>query len=479
MNNKFVIIFCITTILVTGITTHAAEITDSWPGIRGNASGTASIVYDGKNEMREWHFKYKAGRRYRTGACVWASPALAIVKGKPMAFIGGYNQAMHALDLSTKRVVWKKISNGEISSTPAIGKIDGNDIVFWSSSDRTLYANRASDGSQIWTRELIPASPSLGDVTVASPVIHKGKLYVTVFAYDRSLSKSDQSGLLFCIDPKYGNVLWVKKIITGFLNSPVAFVHNWKSFLLATSRRGLVVCLDLSEVGPGSPARSVWTFQMPHEVLGSPAVLEGKRPIVFLGSKYGNLIAIDAITGKEVWQRMAGNWIDNTVCVGKIDEEDAIFTGSYDYQVYAFKARNGELIWKKAVGGEIYSAPAFFHVNDHPYLVVSALDNHLYVLDARKGELHSSYFTGNPIWDRIAKGETLWGSPAVVSSGDNTVIVHGSYDDTVYAIPFMKEVSVRATARSVAGLWMSIGIVFMVFSFVVLPLVIYLPRRKG
>jgi hypothetical protein len=44
-------------------------------------------------------------------------------------------------------------------------------------------------------------------------------------------------------------------------------------------------------------------------------------------------------------------------------------------------------------------------------VVAAALDSHLYIMDARTGKMVNRFFTGNPVWDKVAKGETLWGSP--------------------------------------------------------------------
>ena len=78
---------------------------EDWIALRGNIEGRASIKYDGQSELKEWHYIYKSGRRYKMGLAVWASPALSIIGGKPMAFIGGYDQTLHALDLIDKKVV--------------------------------------------------------------------------------------------------------------------------------------------------------------------------------------------------------------------------------------------------------------------------------------------------------------------------------------------------------------------------------------
>jgi len=448
----------------------------AWESLRNGPEGRASLAYDGPEELREWHYFYKTGRRYKPGLAVWASPALAVVAGRPMAFIGGYDQVMHALDLADKKAVWRKVTNGEIGSAPAVGKIDGLDVVFWGSNDRTVYAHVAFSGRPLWTKELVEATTTLGDVKVSSPLIHGGRLYICCFAYDRSIARNDQKGWLFCLDIRDGRELWRLGVSSGFLSSPVGFEVGNRYFIAVAARRGILQCFDITA---GRPRRA-WSFQMPHEVFGSPVVENGKdNPLLFLGSKYGNLIAVDARTGKEKWQRMAGNWIDNTACIGSVDGRNIVFVGSHDYCVYAFEARTGETLWKRALGGEVYSAPCFFESSDTPYVAVASLDNHVHLINARNGKIVTSFFTGTPIWDKLPKGEVLWGSPAVLEAGKNSIIVHGSFNDFVYAFPAFKDCTLTARARSSSSLWWSLLAVFLIFTGVILPIVISLPARDN
>jgi len=121
-------------------------------------SGRAACAWDarpGALPLREWHFQGKGERRYRRGLAVWASPAAAVVDGRPTAFIGGCDQTLYALDLENKERRWFKITNGEIADAPAVGTVDGRPVVFWGSADRYVYAHRADDGSCLWTRELV------------------------------------------------------------------------------------------------------------------------------------------------------------------------------------------------------------------------------------------------------------------------------------------------------------------------------------
>jgi outer membrane protein assembly factor BamB len=449
-----------------------------WTSLRGTPEGRGSCRWVRESpcpEIREWHFTSKTGRRYKPGLAVWASPAVAIVDGRPMAFIGGYDQTMHALDLIDKGRVWSKITNGEIATAPVVGLVDGRQVVFWGSADRTLYAHYARDGARLWTRELVRATTSLGDARVSSPLLRAGTVYVTCFADDKALSRSDQTAWLIALDARDGEEQWRLEVSNGPVSSPVGRTLDGRFVVYVAAQKGLLQAFDVS----GPRPQRVWSYQMAHEVLGSPVVQEGgSRPLLFLGSKFGNLVAIDARTGDEVWQRMAGNWIDNTACIGEIDGEAVVFAGSHDYKVYAFRARDGEQLWSRALGGEVYSAPSFFRLEGRPALVAASLDNHLYMLDGRNGRIITSYFTGQPIWDKVSKGNTLWGSPVVLEAGAQTAAVHGSFNDTVYVLPLVGECSLQARVRSSAGLWYGLAAVAILFLGIVLPVVLNLPGRS-
>lgn len=452
-------------LLIAGLLAGATAWAD-WSAGRGNAQGTASLAWEATGEINEWHYAWKTDRRYRTGVAIWASPALALVKGRPVAFIGGCDQTVHALDLLEKRVLWRRMTNAEIPSAPVVGEAGGRSTVYFTSNDRTLYALDAMTGVTLWTRELEPASPTLGDSSFTSPLLFSGRLYAAGFTYDRSLGRNSQVSRLYCLDPESGRLLWTLPIGSGFASEPVGFMAGGRACVTVASRRGL---LQTFAVDGGKPA-PLWNYQMPHEVLGAPVVeTNGANPVLVLGSKYGNLIALEAATGKERWKRMAGNWFDNSACIGNLDGTNVVFAGSYDYNVYALRASDGALVWRRPLGGEIYSAPSFFMLDGKPALAVAALDNHVHILDARTGAILTSYYTGKPVWDKVSKGDTLWGSPAVLQAGAETVAIQGSFNDTVYVLPLAKPCTMQARARSAKGLWVSLGVVALLFCGVLLP----------
>jgi outer membrane protein assembly factor BamB len=474
----FLFVILLSFIAAAAVAEDIAPADTAWPMLRGGAGGGARCSWPDRvtpPEIREWHFQHKSGRRYEMGVAVWASPAIAIVGGRPMAFIGGYDQTLHALDLMDKEEKWSKITNGNIQSPPAIGKVDDEPVVYWGSADRSLYAHFAATGLRLWTVELVKPTSSMAPAKVSAPLIHNGVVYITCFAHDKALARNQQKAWLIAVDAKYGDILWRKEVSQGPVSSPVGRMLDGRFRVFVAAQKGLLQAYDCTRDG----ARSGWTYQMPHEVLASPVIEEeGDDPLLFLGSKFGNLIAINGRTGKEAWKVMAGNWIDNTACIGEVNGERVVFVGSHDYRTYALRAIDGSLLWYRHLGGEVYAAPAFFNLKGKPAIAVCALDNHLYILDAADGRVITSYFTGTPIWDKVSKGETLWGSPAVFEAGESTAIVHGSFNDTVYILPIQGDVSLRAQVQSSATLWIGLGVVLVLFFGAILPLALKLPERR-
>ncbi len=428
--------------------------------IRKTPGAQASFTTDSENMFPEWHYQWKSRRKYEQGLAVWASPAIGTVGGKVMAFIGGYDQTIHAMDLQSKQAAWRYLTNSEIQNAPAVTEVAGRTTIFFTSSDRSVYAASALTGKLFWTKELAEPTPSQGRAFLGAPAFDNGRIYISSFIYDRSLPGNRQTGALRALDASTGEIIWKTEISGGQLSSPVIWKWENRRFISIAEKRGQ---LTTFEITTGRP-HVLWKFQMPHEVVGSPAILtDHDYPLLFLGSKYGNLIAVEALTGTEKWQKMAGNWIDNTVSTGRTSQGHSVFAGSHDYHVYSFNAATGELRWKTSLGGEVYSAPVFFSAQDRNWILAAALDNHLYLLDAETGNIERVYFTGNPIWDKLSKGETLWGSPAVVEAGENSVAIHGSFNDKVFVIPLFRESQLEATARNPADLWWSLLATALIF----------------
>jgi len=448
-----------------------------WPVQRGTPSATASAAWTANtSDLRQWTFRGRPMQAFRPGVPVWASPALAVVQQRPMLFIGGCDQTMHALDLASRRRAWFKITNGCIYDAPVVGGVDGRPVVFWGSSDRFVSAHSASDGKLLWTRQLVEPTNTQGETCIPSPFYEDGVLYVTSFVYDKALARNRQESCLFALEGGTGRVLWSQQLPHGRVNAPIGCRVDGRLHLLIAARKGLLQALRVSPQG----ASLAWTFQMPHEVLGTPSVLTEPQeaPVVFLGSKFGDLIALDARTGRQRWRRMTGNWVDNSACCGVVDDRPMVFVGSNDYSLYALGADDGSLIWRRPLGGEVYSAPCLFTHQGRPLVAAACLDNRLYVVDAGTGQIEVAFYTGAPLWDKISKGETLWGSPVALVAGTTAAIAHGSYDGNVYLLPVEGENRFAVAAQGDAGVWIGLAVVGLVFISVILPTVLLRGRAE-
>jgi len=437
-----------------------------WSMQRGTAGGTADTNWPAVAVSGEdWTFQGQARKTYERGIPVWASPACALVEGQPLLFIGGADQTMYALNLASHSQVWNKLTNGIIVDAPVIGTVQGRELLFWGAADRFIYAQSATDGQSLWSHELLPPNNTQGDAWIPTPFFANGILYVSCFVYDKALSTNRQQAWLIALNAGDGRELWRQDIGHAQVNAPIGYTIGETQYLAIASRQGLVMTWKLTSTG----ASLAWDYQMPHEVLASPAVSVGDHPSLYLGSKFGDLVALDAETGHYRWRRTTGNWIDNNACATVVAGRRMVIVGSNDYSLYALHEEDGSISWRCPLGGEVFSAPCVFTQNGHPYVAVCCLDNHLYVVDAVSGKIHTAFFTGEPIWNNIEKGDTLWGSPVAVTSGTATVLVLGSYDGYVYFYPFAAESRFRAKPLNTFAPWLGILLVALLFGLVVLP----------
>jgi len=464
-------------LLPAWLVSAAAQGSDAWPAQRGTPSGTASVAWSGAApDLQDWTFRGRPKQVFRSGVPVWASPAPAVIEGRPLLFIGGCDQTMYALDLASRRRLWFKVANGCIRDAPVVGEVSGRQVVFWGSSDRFVSANVALDGELLWMRELVPPTTTQAEAQVPSPFYSDGVLYVAWFIYDKALATNRQDARLTAFEAATGRLLWQQELGHGPVNAPTGCRIDGDLFLFAAARKGLLQAYRVSREG----AAAAWSFQMPHEVLGSPAVsaVSPDGPMLFLGSKFGDLIALDARTGRQCWRRMTGNWVDNSACCGLVGQRRLVFVGSNDYSLYALHAGDGSLLWRRPLGGEVYSAPCLFEHGGRALVAAACLDNRLYVVDAGTGTIQTAFHTGPPAWDKIAKGETLWGSPVALSAGTSAAIAHGSYDGNVYLLPLDGQTRFAVRTPGDAGPWIGLAVVGLLFIAVVLPCVLILARPR-
>jgi outer membrane protein assembly factor BamB len=281
--------------------------------------------------------------RFHTEGAVVASPAVA----GDSVYIGSADHQVYALDRRTGAPRWKFATRGRVSSSPAVA--DG--VVYVGSYDGKLYAIDAATGKQKWAfategeRRFAAAHlhgaeprdevmPDVFDFFLSSPVVAGGSVYFGsgdrhVYALDAAdgrlrwktataqvvhASPALADGLVVVGD--WGSTLLALDAATGaerwrFQAGRDDKIHNQEGFQSSAAiADGLVFvgCRDSHlyalDLHTGAPR---WNYSTGASwVISSPAVRDGR--VYFATSDTGLFIAVDARTGKKVYEVDNHHW---------------------------------------------------------------------------------------------------------------------------------------------------------------------------
>jgi outer membrane protein assembly factor BamB len=185
--------------------------------------------------------------------------------------------------------------------------------------------------------------------------------------------------------------------------------------------------------GPRQFHRVKWKFPTGNRIVSSP-VMDNKK--VYFGSDDGNVYAVDAKSGHEIWRRTTRGPVPSTPAVAA----GIVYFISYDGNFYALNAETGALKWKFATGGERrFEAKGLHGMQPKNQTIADPFDiylsspvvadgmvyfgsgdGYLYALDAATGDLRWKFKTG----------DVVHASPAYV----NGVVFVGSWDSYFYAV---------------------------------------------
>ena len=137
---------------------------------------------------------------------------------------------------------------------------------------------------------------------------------------------------------------------------------------------------------------------------------------LFIGTRQGELRALDRHTGETLWKfPLKGEERNRAVYGVPAVTEDRLYLGGYDSFLYSL-SHDGGSEWEERVGDSIVGGPL---VVDNT-LVVGSSDGNLYAFDTEK-ELE--------LW-RFPVGAEVWSAPAAADG----IVYFGSLDHNVYAV---------------------------------------------
>lgn len=132
---------------------------------------------------------------------------------------------------------------------------------------------------------------------------------------------------------------------------------------------------ELVEFQPTIQTGVVWSAR-----LGEAGLFDFKPAVeddnVYAASASGEIVRLDAITGKEIWRVNAGTSLSAGVGLGS----DLVLVGTSQGYVIAFD-RDGRMLWKAKVSSEVLSSPR----ESNGIVVVRAGDSRIFGLNAADG----------------------------------------------------------------------------------------------
>lgn len=245
----------------------------------------------------------------KTGKELWHVTTEQAVMGAAtihdgVAFIGGGDGKMYAIDIHTGAIKW---AFGELKNYVLTRPLVYNDKLFFGTWDTHFYALNKKDGSLIWKWNNGKGNPKLSPASVW-PVASDGKIFIT--APDRYFT---------CLDAETGEQIWRTKEYK--VRETVGLSEDGKT-VYSKCMWDTIVALDATadEVVP----RWVTNAEFGYE--HNPAMPLEKDGTLWVSTKNGLLLGMDAQTGKVLFRHKIGNSILNTPL--PLSGTECIFTSS-------------------------------------------------------------------------------------------------------------------------------------------------------
>jgi len=150
----------------------------------------------------------------------------------------------------------------------------------------------------------------------------------------------------------------------------------------------------------------LWSVKTGGRTVSSPVIANG---IAYFGNNNGEIFAISA-GGKILWQKE----VETAIEAPPLFVDNKVIVGSLDGELRALNAKTGEEIWLYMTENQIIGSPNIWTSNNRKLVIVGSYDFYLHCVDPVSGKL---------VW-KVETNDFINGTPAI--SGDR--IVFGGCD---------------------------------------------------
>lgn len=245
----------------------------------------------------------------KTGKELWHISTNQAVMGAAtiengIAYIGGGDGRMFAIDIHTGKIKW---AFDELKNYVLTRPLVYNQKLYFGTWDTHFYALNLADGSLAWKWNNGNGNPKLSPASVW-PVAANGKIFIT--APDRYFT---------CLDAETGEQVWRTKEYK--VRETVGLSEDGKT-VYSKCMWDTIVAMDATVAEPITRWATHAGFGYEH----NPAMPLEKDGTLWVSTKNGLLLGVDAQNGNVMWRHKIGNSILNTPL--PLSGTECIFTSS-------------------------------------------------------------------------------------------------------------------------------------------------------
>ena len=302
-------------------------------------------VYIGTGDHRAVALEAKTGeivwQREVTGPVDWP---VAVAGG--MVFVGLRDARVLALDVDTGDVRWEYRTSGPIHGSPVVDRGE----LYIGSDDFGIYALDAMTGEERWvyrTGGRVTSSPAANEDVVA--VTSEDKY---LYVMDRATGRPR---LDFQLTTGSGSPVLTDSyalVVDGLGRlTAIDWREDDKPFEKFVTRVGLqLFAWGILDEVPNQRG-FMWSYQPDADTLvGEPAVASGK---VYASGSSGVLYALDAATGRPVWEFHADSGLERSPSAWG----DFVYLADSGGTLYSIDAGTGTKHWQIDIGGPATASP--------------------------------------------------------------------------------------------------------------------------